>query len=136
MNLYLLISAKKKIFAYFQYLVCLNKILQSLSFRIPYWGKKWLSLSQVTIFPEKNFNPILSNPNFSFPAYHVSFDLMSRDIDIISPGISIFDDLAIFVMLKDFLNWKWRDFVTCFLYAVTPLSGLAVNILAILSIWK
>ena len=106
MNLYLLISAKKKIFAYFQYLVCLNKILQSLSFRIPYWGKKWLSLSQVTIFPEKNFNPILSNPNFSLPAYHVSFDLMSRDIDIISPGISIFDDLAIFVMLKDFLNWK------------------------------
>ena len=62
--------------------------------------------------------------------------LMSRDIDIISAGISIFDDLAIFVMLKDFLNWKWRDFVTCFLYAVTPLSGLAVNILAILWIWK
>ena len=39
---------------------------------------------------------------------------MSRDIDIISAGISIFDDLAIFVMLKDFLNWKWRDFVTWF----------------------
>ena len=41
-----------------------------------------------------------------------SLKLMSRDIDIISAGISIFDDLAIFVMLKDFLNWKWRDFVT------------------------
>ena len=31
---------------------------------------------------------------------------MSRDIDIISAGISVFDDLTIFVMLKDFLNWK------------------------------
>ena len=58
------------------------------------------------IFPHKNFNTILSNPNFSFPAYHVSFILMSRDIDIISAGISVFDDLAIFVMLKNFLNWK------------------------------
>ena len=110
MNLYLLISAKKKIFAYFQYLACLNKILQSLNFRIPYWekkvGEKGLSLSLVTIFPDKNFNPILSNPNFSFPAYHVSLNLMSRDVDIISAGISIFDDLGIFVMLKDILNWK------------------------------
>ena len=61
---------------------------------------------------------------------------MSRDIDIISAGISIFDDLAIFVMLKDFLNWKWRVLWRDFLYAVTPLSGLAVNILAMLSIWK
>ena len=52
---------------------------------------------------------------------------MSRDIDVISAGISIFDDLDIFVMLKNFLNSKWWDFVTCFLYAVTPLSGLAVN---------
>ena len=57
---------------------------------------------------------------------------MSRDIDIISADISIFNDLVIFVMSKDFLNWKWRDF----LYAVTPLSGLAVDILAMLSIWK
>ena len=106
----MLISAKKKIFAYFQYLACLNKILQSLNFRIPYWekkvGEKGLSLSQVTIFPDKNFNPILSNLNFYFPAYHASFNLMSRDIDIISAGISIFDDLTIFVMLKDFLNWN------------------------------
>ena len=31
---------------------------------------------------------------------------MSRDIDIISADVSIFDDLAIFVMLKGFLNWK------------------------------
>ena len=134
MNLYLLVSAKNKIFACFQYLDCLNKILRSLSFCIPYWGKKWISLSQMSILPDKNFNPILSNTNFSFPAYHVSFKLTSRDIDIISAGISIFDDLAIFVMLKDFLNWKWRDFVTCFLYAVTPLSGLAVNSLVRLSI--
>ena len=36
---------------------------------------------------------------------------MSRDIDIISADISIFDDLTIFVMLKDFLTWKWRDFI-------------------------
>ena len=49
---------------------------------------------------------MLSKPNFSLPAYHVSFKLLSRDIDIILAGISIFDDLAIFVMLKDFLHWK------------------------------
>ena len=99
MNRYLLISAKKKIFAYFQCLPCLNKILQSLSFRIPYWGKKSLSLSQLTIFRDKNFNTILSNPNFSFPAYHLSFNLMSRDIDIISAWISIFDDLVILILV-------------------------------------
>ena len=58
------------------------------------------------IFPDKNFYPVLSNPKFSFSAYHVSFNFMPGDIDIISAGISIFDDLAIFVMLKDFLNWK------------------------------
>ena len=111
MNLYLLISAKKKTFAYFQYLASLNKILQSLKFGIPYRGKK--SRGKVTkfittdyIFHDKNFNLILFNPNFSFPAYHVSFNLMSRDIDIISADISIFDDLTIFVMLKDFLTWK------------------------------
>ena len=40
MNFYLLISAKKQIFAYFQYLVCLNKTLQSLSLHIAYRGKK------------------------------------------------------------------------------------------------
>ena len=123
MNLYLLLSAKSKIFACFQYLDCLNKILRSLSFSIPYWGKKWLSLSQMSILPDKNFNPILSNTNFSFPAYHVSFKLMSRDIDIISAGISIFDDLAIFVMLKDFLNWKWRDFVTWFSLCCNAIIG-------------
>ena len=109
MNLYLLISAKRKIFAYFQYLACLNKILQSLNFRLPYWGKKvgkkCLNLSQVTIFPDKNFNPILSNTNFSFPAYYVFFlILISRDIDIISTDISIFDDPTILLMSKDFLN--------------------------------
>ena len=64
MNLYLLISAKKQIFAYFQYLVCLNKILYSLYIFV----------------------------------YHVSFNLMSSNIDIISAGISIFDAIAIFVM--------------------------------------
>ena len=117
----MLISAKKKIFAYFQFLASLNKIFQSLSFRLSYWGKK--CLSQVTIFPDKNLNPILSNANISFPAYHVSFKLMSRDIDIISAGISIFDDLAIFVMLKDFLNWKWRDFVTWFSLCCNAIIG-------------
>ena len=30
---------------------------------------------------------------------------MSREIDIISADISIFDDLAISVISKDFLNW-------------------------------
>ena len=57
--------------------------------------------------PWKYFNQIWSNPNFSFPASHVSFNLMSRDIDIISANISILDDLVIFVMLKDFLNWRF-----------------------------
>ena len=63
----------------------------------------------MTIFPDKNFNRILSNSNFFFPGYHVSFNLMSRDIDIISADISIFDDLAIFVMSKDFfeLEMTW-----------------------------
>ena len=63
----------------------------------------------MTIFPDKNFNPILSNLNFYFPAYHASFNLMSRDIDIISAGISIFDDLAIFCEVKRFfeLEMKW-----------------------------
>ena len=65
-----------------------------------------MTISQVTIFPEKIFNPILSNTHFSFSTYHVSFNLMSRGIDIISVNISIFDDLAIFVMLKNFLNRK------------------------------
>ena len=109
MNLYLLISAKKRIFAYFQYLVCLNKILQSLNFCIPYPGKK--IRGKVTkfftsdyIFSRLNFNPILSNPDFFSPDYNVSFSLMSRDIDIISAGISIFDDLALFIMPKVFLN--------------------------------
>ena len=39
MNLHLLISAKRQIFAYFQDLVCLNKVLQSINLRIPYRGK-------------------------------------------------------------------------------------------------
>ena len=59
------------------------------------------------IFPSKNFNPIVSNPNYSFRrVYHVSLNLMSDDIDIISADISNFGDLAIFVMSKDFLNRK------------------------------
>ena len=49
MNLYLLISAKKQTFAYFQYLVCLNKVLQSLHFHIP-CRVKVISLTQVTTF--------------------------------------------------------------------------------------
>ena len=48
---------------------------------------------------------------------------MSRDIDIISAGISVFDDLAIFVMLKNFLNWKWRDFVTRFSLCCNAIIG-------------
>ena len=66
------------------------------------------------IFPNKNVNPILSNSNFPFPTYHVSFNLMSCDIDIISAGIIIFDDFVILAMSKEILNWKWRDFVTWF----------------------
>ena len=104
MNLSLLISAKKQIFAYFQYLVCLNKVLQSLNVHIPCQGKVTKLITSNYIFPNKNFNPILSNPNYSFRAYHVFFNLMSHDIDIISADISNFGDLAIFVMSKDFLN--------------------------------
>ena len=55
MNLYLLISAKEKIFAYFQYLACLNKILQSLSFRIPYWGKKVTKFITSDYIPRQKF---------------------------------------------------------------------------------
>ena len=55
-----------------------------------------MTISQVTIFPEKNFNPILSNTNFSFSTYHVSFNLMSRDIDIVSVNI-------VFLMISPFL---------------------------------
>ena len=110
MNLYLLISAKKQIFAYFQYLVCLNKVLQSLNFLIPCRGKVTKFIASNYIFPSKNFNPIVSNPNYSFRIYHVSLNLMSDDIDIISADISNFGDLAIFVMSKDFLNRKWRVF--------------------------
>ena len=114
MNLSLLISAKKQIFAYFQYLVCLNKVLQSLNVHIPCQGKVTKLITSNYIFPNKNFNPILSNTNYSFRAYHVSLNLMSHDIDIISADISNFGDLAIFVMSKDFLNWKWCDFLTSF----------------------
>ena len=43
-----MISAKKNIFAYFLYLACLNKILQSLNFPIPYWEKKsWRKVSKL-----------------------------------------------------------------------------------------
>ena len=74
MNLYLLITAKKQIFTYFQYLVCLNKILESLNFRITYRGKKvW----------EKRLKFFTSEELFLI--------------------VFIFDDLAIF-MSKDFLN--------------------------------
>ena len=58
---------------------------------------------------------------------------MSGDIDIISACISILDDL---VILKDYLNWKWRVLWRDYLYAVTLLSGLVVNILEMLSIWN
>ena len=60
------------------------------------------------VFRKKKFYPILSNPNFSSPLIMFFFNLMSRDNDVISADISIFDDLAIFVMSKDFLNWKRR----------------------------
>ena len=127
MNLYLLISAKKQIFAYFQYLVCLNKVLQSLNFHIPCRGKVTKFITSNYIFSNKNFDPILSNTNYSFRAYHISLNLMSHYTDIISADISNFGHLAIFVMSKDFLSWKWCDFWRHFLYAVTPLSGLAVT---------
>ena len=127
MNLYLLISAKKQIFADFQYLVCLNKVLQSLSFHIPCRGKVTKVITSNYIFPSKNFNPIVSNPNYSFRVYHVSLNLVSHDIDIISADISNFGDLAIFVMSKDFLTWKWSVFWRHFLYAVMSLSGLAIT---------
>ena len=123
MNLNLLISAKKQIFAYLQYLVCLNKVLQFINFRIPYRGKVTKFITNDYISTDKNFNPNLSNPNFSFPAYHVSFNLMSCDIDIISADISIFDDLVFFVISKDFLNWKWRDFVTWFSLSCNTIIG-------------
>ena len=48
---------------------------------------------------------------------------MPRDIDIISAGISIFDDLTIFVMLKDFLSWEWRDFVMRFSLCCNAIIG-------------
>ena len=98
MNLYLLISAKKQIFAYFQYLVCLNKVLKSLNFHIPCREKVVKFITSNYIFPNKNFNPTVSNPSYSFRAYHVSLNLMPPDIDIVSADISNFGDLAIFVM--------------------------------------
>ena len=92
-------------------------------------GEKWLNLSRTSDYiPGKNFNPILSNPNFSFPVYHVSFNLITRDIDIISRDISIFDDTNCDV--KRYFELEMTCFVTCFLYAVTPLSVLAVNIIS------
>ena len=104
MNLYLLISAKKQIFAYFQYLFCLDKVLQSLNFHIPCRGKVTKFITSNYIFPNKNFNPILSNTNYSFCAYHISLNLMSHYTDIVSADISNFGHLAIFVMSKDFLS--------------------------------
>ena len=53
--------------------------------------------------------------------FHISccFSWMSRNIGIISADISIFDSLSILWChfkrngkSKDFLNWKWGDFVT------------------------
>ena len=104
LNLYLLISAKKQIFAYFQYLVCLNKVLQSLNFHIPCRGKVTKFITSNYIFSNKNFDPILSNTNYSFRAYHISLNLMSHYTDVISADVSNFGHLAIFVMSKDFLS--------------------------------
>ena len=142
MNLYLLISAKKQIFLLFFSTSFVWIRSYSLYIFVYLIGEKKVGgkvtkfITSDNIFPDKNFNPILSNPNFFFPAYYVSFNLMSCDIDIISVDISIFDDLAIFVMSKDFLNWKWRVLWRDFLYAVTPLLCLAVNILEMLPIRK
>ena len=61
----------------------------------------------MNIFPDKNFNRFYQTPTFLSPLIMFFLNLISPDIDIISAGISIFDDLTIFVMLKDFLNWKW-----------------------------
>ena len=115
--------SKKQIFAYFHYLTCLNKVSQSLNFRIPYRGKVSKFITIDYIFPDKNFNPILSNLSFSVPAYHVSFNLISSAIDITSANINIFDDLAILVMSKDFLIWKWRDFMTWFCLCCNTIIG-------------
>ena len=104
MNLYLLIAAKKQIFAYFQYLFCLDNVLQSLNFHIPCRRKVTKFITSNYIFPNKNFNPILSNTNYSFRAFHISLNLMSHYTDIISADISNFGHLTIFVMLKDFLS--------------------------------
>ena len=145
MNLYLLISAKKKVFAYFQYLACLYKmILQSLNFRVPYSGKKvgekWLSLSQVTIFsPTKMLTRFCLTPTFLFPylscffwlnvmwhwhyfCWHNYFWWFRHSCDVKRNSeleMTWFCDVIL-----------WRDF----LYAVTPLSGIAVNILVMLPI--
>ena len=74
MNLYLLISAEKQVFANFQYLVSLNQILCSLQIFV----------------------------------CHASFNLMSRNIDIISAEVSLFYDLTIFcdVILKEMESQK------------------------------
>ena len=140
MNLYCWCQQKRKFLLIFNTSIVWKDLTVS-KFSYTLSGKK--SQGKVTkfitsdyIFPDKNFNSILSNPNFSLPAYHVPFNLMSCDIDIISADTSILDDLIIFVMLKDFLNWKWRALWRHFLYAVTPLSGLAVNVLTMLSIRK
>ena len=48
---------------------------------------------------------------------------MSHDTDIISADISIFDDLVIFVLSKDFLNWKWRNFVMRYSLCCNTIMG-------------
>ena len=62
---------------------------------------------------------------------------MSSNIDNIFADISIFDDLFCDVILKEMesqkIFWTGNDIIP---YPVTPLSGLAANILATLSTWK
>ena len=65
------------------------------------------------IFLDQILSRFYLKPTF-FPAYHVSFNLMSRDTDIISADISIFADLAIFVMSKYFFELEMMCFVTLF----------------------
>ena len=104
MNLYLLISARKQIFAYFQYLICLNKILQSLNFCISYRGKVTKFITSDYTFRKKNFYPILSNPNFSSPLIMFFFNL-------IHVTMTLFLLTLVFLMISPFL-WCQKIFWT------------------------
>ena len=60
------------------------------------------------VFPDKDFNRILSNPTFLSRLIMFFFNLISRDIEIISADISIFDDLATFCEVKRFFELEMK----------------------------